>query len=356
LYSDAVISAAHILDVPYAAIFEFSPDGDKLILQGGLGWPAHLIGQASVELKPDNPIGYAYHTGEPVVLADQESENRFKQPTLLRGYHLVGGLNLAVRGQAQAYGVLGVYTTNHRRFTEDDLHFLQAIANILAATIERSRSEAQIRAAMEEKEILLREIHHRVKNNLQIILSLLSLQSGYLGEIKPHKVIQDIEGRVRSMALVHEKLYRSDNLAQIDLREYVVELVNHLFRMHRALAREISFNLEADYLFLSMDTAVQCGLIINELVTNALTHAFPDGYHGEVRIEFALNGAGWVNLSVADNGIGMPPESELQESASLGLQVVDNLAQQLEGTIERLPAQGKLGTLFKISFPYDQEA
>ena len=352
LFSDAVISAAHILDVPYAALFECSPDEDKFVLQAGVGWPANLIGQATVELNPDNPMGYVFNTGEPVMIAEPEIETRFKRPSLLRGHHLVGGLNLAIRGSKQSYGVLGVYTTDHRHFTEDDLHFLQAFANILAATIERSQAELQIRASMQEKEVLLREIHHRVKNNLQLILSLLSLQAGYLGQTQPEKLIHDIQGRVHSMALIHEKLYRAENLARIDFKEYTTDLVAHLFRMHHSTAGNIVFDLKTDPLSLSIDTAVSCGLIINELVTNALTHAFPNGRSGEVRIEFSQNGHDRLNLRVTDDGIGMPITFDVEESGSLGLKVVNSLVHQLEGTMERLPDPG---TAFKISFPSDQE-
>jgi len=345
LFSDAVISVAHILEAPYAAIFALNPDEENLILQAGLGWPAELIGQATVELKPDNPIGHAFYASEPVFMAEPGTETRFKQPPFLRGHHLVDGLNLAIQGSTHSYGVLGVYSTRHRHFTEDDLHFLQASANILAVTIERKQADAQIRAAMQEKEVLLREIHHRVKNNLQVILSLLSLQSGYLGETQPEKLLQDIQGRVQSMALVHEKLYRAEDLAQIDFKEYVTDLVAHLFLMHRALARGTKFALEADQIFVSMDAAVPCGLIINELVTNALTHAFPNG-GGEVRIEFWQNGDDRLTLNVIDNGIGMPADLDFHNTDSLGLKVVHSLVNQLDGTIELQPNPG---TAFKIT-------
>ena len=285
------------------------------------------------------------------MMTEVGAETRFRQPSLLRGHHLVGGLNLAIQGRIQAFGALGVYTTDHRHFSEDDLHFLKALANILAATIERSQTEAQIRASMEEKEMLLREIHHRVKNNLQIILGLLSLQAGHLGQTQPDKVIEDIQSQVQSIALVHEKLYHTGALTRIDFREYATELVAQLGHMHRDLVKEITFDLKSDPLCLNIDTAVSCGLIINELVTNALSHAFPNGRSGRVQIELRQNGEKRLNLSVTDDGIGLPAALDVQESGSLGLNIVNNLVQQLAGTIERLPNPG---TAFKISFPADQ--
>ena len=351
LLSDAVTLASDILQAPYAGIFKPTPNTNKFLLQAGVGWPNELIGLPSVDVTSDSLVGYAFQTNEPVVVADLRSETRFKQPVEFLQYHLVSGIDMVIQGQEQPFGVLSVYTIRQRRFTEDDLHFLHAIANILATAIQRKQSEQQLRASMQEKEVLLREIHDRVKNNLQVILSLLNLQSGYIEDGHAQNILQDIYSRVRSLALVHEKLYHSQSLAQIDFGEYLTDLVAHLFRTHRAVAREINLNLHANQVFLTMDTAVPCGLIINELVTNALTHAFPNGRGGEIRVGFTQDGEGRVKLSVADDGIGFPAGLDIRETDSLGLQIVNTLVDQLDGTIELQPHQG---TRFKITFTSDQ--
>jgi PAS domain S-box-containing protein len=211
-------------------------------------------------------------------------------------------------------------------------------------------AEEQIKTSLQEKEVLLKEIHHRVKNNLQVIASLLNLQANYIQDAQAQEVFRDSQNRVRSMALIHEKLYRSENLAQIDFGDYIQELAAFLFRAQNAHEQGITLNLHTDRTLLDIEKAVPCGLIINELVSNTLKHAFPNGRTGEVRVEVHTNGHNQLNLVVADDGVGFPAEVDFQATESLGLQLVNTLTDQLDGTIslERQP-----GTRFSISFPAD---
>jgi two-component sensor histidine kinase len=210
----------------------------------------------------------------------------------------------------------------------------------------RKQAEEQLRTSLHEKEMLLKEIHHRVKNNMQVISSLLNLQSGYISDAQALEIFQDSQNRVRSMALIHEKLYRSKNLAEIDLGEYVNDLVTHLFRSYKADGKGITLKVQAEDVHLGIDMAVPCGLIINELISNALKHAFPNGRQGEILVELQKNQQ-QVSLHVSDNGIGFPADLDFQNTGSLGLQLVNTLVGQLDGTIE---LQNGSGTAFKISF------
>ncbi|MCQ3980717.1 MAG: histidine kinase, partial [Anaerolineae bacterium] len=210
----------------------------------------------------------------------------------------------------------------------------------------RKRAEEQLKTSLHEKEILLKEIHHRVKNNMQVISSLLNLQSNYVSDTQALEIFQESQNRVRSMALIHEKLYRSKNLAEIDLGEYVNDLVIYLFRSYKAYGKGITLKIQADDVHLGIDAAVPCGLIINELISNALKHAFPNNYHGEILVELQKNQQ-QISLCVSDDGIGFPADLDFQNTNSLGLQLVNTLVGQLDGTIE---LQNGSGTTFKINF------
>ncbi len=213
---------------------------------------------------------------------------------------------------------------------------------------ERKRTEEQLKALLSEKEVLLKEVHHRVKNNLQIILSLISLQSDNLTDEKTLWVLSDVGARIRSIALVHEMLYRSNNLAQLDFAVYAADLLQYLWRAGSANDRKVSLNLSLAPLLLPIDLAVNCGLILNELATNALKHAFPDNSVGDVTVVMEHDSTtGDVCLTVSDNGIGLPVDFDWRQSSSLGLNIVKMLAGQIRASVQTGPGPG---TEFRIKF------
>lgn len=205
----------------------------------------------------------------------------------------------------------------------------------------RKELEDELRRSLEEKELLLKEIHHRVKNNLQIISSLLSLQSMIHDKNGTFKETQD---RIRSMALIHEQLYQSDDLARINFKKYVEKLIRNLFHSYSA-GKSIDIILDVEDLYLSIETTIPLGLIINELVTNALKHAFNGRIQGTIYISFKRVKDN-LELRVADDGIGFPA-NKLQESKSLGLKLVNILVRQLNGKIS---VKSHDGSCFKIIF------
>ena len=210
----------------------------------------------------------------------------------------------------------------------------------------RKQTEEKIKASLEEKEVLLKEIHHRVKNNLQIISSLLSLQSEYVKDTRCIESLEESRNRIRTMALVHEKLYQSENLASINLKEYVKSLVSGLVRSYRVNTDRITPKIKVEDIFLGVDTAIPCGLIINELVSNALKHAFPDR-KGEITVTLH-SFDDIIELIVSDNGIGIPDNIDFKAAETLELHLVTILAEdQLEGEIT---LDKRKGTSFKITF------
>ncbi|MDD2336552.1 MAG: PAS domain S-box protein, partial [Geobacteraceae bacterium] len=212
---------------------------------------------------------------------------------------------------------------------------------------ENKRAEERMQATLAEKVVLLKEVHHRVKNNLQIISSLLELQSDYIEGEDSRKYIRESQDRIRSMALVHEQLYMSEDLSVIDFACYVDELVKSLYRTLVVDQDTIRADVEVRDIELGIDEAIPCGLIINELVSNSLKHAFPGNRRGSISIRGTLDEEGCVCLTVTDTGIGLPPGFDVATSESLGLQIVSLLTKQLHGLLE---IQGDHGMVVCIRF------
>ena len=212
---------------------------------------------------------------------------------------------------------------------------------------ERKKAEKKIAASLREKEVLLREIHHRVKNNMQIISSLLRLQSRSIEDEKMREVFNESQSRIRSMSLIHEKLYESKDFSRVDFSDYIGKMVTHLFVIYQINAQDVHFTVEAKDIHLDITKAIPCGLIINELVSNALKYAFPKGKKGELIIRMTEDESGKYHLSVKDTGIGLTPDIDIGKTATLGFQIITDLVRQLSGTIE---LKRDKGTEFRIVF------
>jgi two-component sensor histidine kinase len=222
---------------------------------------------------------------------------------------------------------------------------LDEIENISRDASEHKRAEEQVKVSLKQKEVLLREVHHRVKNNLQVICSLLKMQSAHLKDKQVQEVFRETQNRVRSIALVHEKLYGTSDLARLDFAEYVRSLATSLFRTCGVNKDTISLTLDLMSVQLNVETAIPCGLIINELLTNALIHAFPHG-RGKIRIGLQSAENGTCTLTVGDDGIGLPPNVEVA-GQHLGWQLISALTEQLKAEVN-VCREG--GTTVEITF------
>jgi two-component sensor histidine kinase len=208
-------------------------------------------------------------------------------------------------------------------------------------------SNEKITRSLEEKEVLLREIHHRVKNNMQIVSSLLMLQSQNIEDKKYKDIFIDSQNRIQAMALIHQKLYQSESLAQINFKEYIDGIVSNIFESYGQKSN-IKLDINIEKIPLNIDYAVPCGLIINELVTNSFKYAFPDGRQGIIKISAKSNDNNLIQLSISDDGIGIPKDLDIRNTESLGLQLVTSLAEsQLHGEIS---LNREIGTEFQINF------
>ena len=213
---------------------------------------------------------------------------------------------------------------------------------------EGKTAEIKLNKSVRDKEVMLQEIHHRVKNNLQVICSLLNLQSRYLKDKKTLKAFKETQNRVKSMALVHEHLYQSTNLSEIVLSDYVKQLTANLLRTY-AINSDIKYHLDIEDFNLDLDTAVPCGLIINELITNAIKYAFDSVENSEISIKAVADESKRLVLTISDNGIGLDSNYELETSKSLGLRLVKSLTEQLQGKHEIITGEN-LGTKFEFTF------
>lgn len=249
--------------------------------------------------------------------------------TMIRkdGTHFIGELSAALVSDAEGNPKAFIVTT--RDITE------------------RKHAEEQIKQSLREKEVLLKEIHHRVKNNMQVITSLLSLQSENIDDEKVLTIFKDSENRIRSMALIHNELYQSESFADVDFSQYIKALASDLVRSYGGYTGEIDLKIDAEDITLGIDTAIPCGLLINELVSNSLKHAFPKNRGGTIKISLHNIGTK-VELVVSDNGVGIPDSIDFKHTRSLGLQLVTILAEeQLEGEIILDKSEG---TAFRITF------
>jgi PAS domain S-box-containing protein len=217
----------------------------------------------------------------------------------------------------------------------------------IARDITEGKMAERMMASLKEKEVLLKEVHHRVKNNLQVISSLLNLQARHVVDPKALEMFKESQNRVRSIALFHERLYQSKDLAHVEAAEYLKNLISNLLATYGATPNAVDLRVVPDDILFGVDVAIPLGLVVNELISNALKHAFPESRRGRVRVLLRREGKDSYVLEVSDDGIGFPKELDFRCAPSLGLQLVCTLTEQLGGSIE---LSNSSGTTFKVAF------
>ncbi|MGZ7120109.1 MAG: histidine kinase dimerization/phosphoacceptor domain -containing protein [Methanobacterium sp.] len=234
---------------------------------------------------------------------------------------------------------------------KDDSGTLLGSVHIARNITERKIMEDKIKKSLEEREMLIKETHHRVKNNLMVISSLLSLQARYIKDQETQEIFKDSQNRARSMAIIHEKLYQTTDLKKIDFGEYIQKLSLELFRTYSDKSKDIDLDLDVEDHQLDVNTSIPLGLIVNELISNSIKHAFLNGGSGQIRVKFLKEGSKYI-FEVSDNGIGLPDEFNLEEVDTLGLSLVVSLVDQIRGELEY---DGHDGTRFTIIFKEEFE-
>jgi len=251
--------------------------------------------------------------------------------------------------EGKLLGFMGFDDTEKcRTWSEEDTRLLRVASEMIARYLDRKKAEDQLRVSFKEKEILLRELYHRTKNNMQIISSLLNLQSMALDDKQMLHVIQEIQNRIKSLSLVHEKLFEAKDLSNISLKDYIQDLAQVLLASYQGSNKRISITVNVENVFMSLDSITNCGLIINELVSNSLKYAFPDEVTGNIHIVLRSTDKGEIELCIRDNGIGLPEGFDFENPKTLGLKLVRGIAEdQLRGKIE---LKGEKRSDFLITF------
>ena len=346
LLAETAKLAAEGLQAEFCKVLEHLPADNCLLVRAGVGWGPGVIGVARVGADLASPAGFALRTGKPVISNHLENEQRFRTPDLLEINGIRRAMNVILQGDGKPFGVLEVDSRSEGEFGEHDIAFLQGAANLLGMAIERQRMEASLRTAVDQRETLLQEMNHRVKNSLQLVASMLHLQASSADDEAVRHQLQDASSRITAIARAHQRLYRSDQVQAIDLAAYLVDLCGDL----QLSAGESRIDVHVPgAIEIATDRAIPIALVVTELVTNAAKYAYPDGVPGPIEVRLGQGDDGRVQLSVADNGAGLPDGFDAAASHGLGMRITRALANQLGAEIQVRPRTP--GTEFVLLMP-----
>ena len=296
-----------------------------------------------------SPAGFALRTGKPVISNHLENEERFRTPELLVQHGIRRAMNVILQGDGKPFGVLEVDSRAEDEFVEQDLAFLQGSANILGMAIERERHERSLKAALARQQVLLREITHRVKNSLAIVASMLKLQASDVADPVLTRHLEDAAYRISAVAKAHERIHQGNDVDRLDLGIYIEQVCRDL---NDAVAH-CTIKVEAEHgIDILTDRAIPIALIANELITNAAKYAYSRQPGGNIRVRLARGDDGRVDLSIRDEGDGLPADFDPRSATGLGMRIVRAFSQQLNAQIavRRLDP----GTEFVVSVPADR--
>jgi two-component sensor histidine kinase len=343
LLNVAVRLSAEGLEAEFCKVLEFIPSENRLFMRAGVGWQEGLIGTASIEADLASPSGFALRTGKPVISNHLESEERFRTPDLLATHGVRRAMNVILQGDGAPYGVLEVDSQSEGEFSEHDIAFLQGAANILGMAIERQRQERALNAALEHQKILMKEINHRVKNSLQLVASVLTLQAQDDPQLGQR--LQEASSRIMAIGRAHDRLYRGPQIEKIELADYLSDICHDL----NEVTPNCDVCLEASGpLLLNTDRAISVALVVTELVSNAAKHAYSAGEHGSIWVRLVRADSDVARVSVRDEGVGLPPDFAIDKNVGLGMRLVNALARQMRAQL-RIERCGR-GTEFVLEF------
>jgi two-component sensor histidine kinase len=313
-------------------------------VRAGVGWDPGVIGSATVGADAASPAGYALQTGKAVISNHLENEERFRTPELLLEHGIHRAMNVILEGEGAPFGVLEVDSRSEGEFSTKDITFLQGAANILGMAIYRQRADRKLKDALERHQLMIKEVNHRINNSLQIVASMLHLQTTTTQSDEVRHALHDASSRIAAIARAHQRLYGSDQIGKVDLGAYLGDICNDLgkampdCKIHVAAAPDIHC---------ATDTAIPVALLVNELITNSAKYAYPDG-GCEVWLDVSRSGDA-ISISVRDRGIGLPTEFDPNSGKRLGMRLVSALSSQVHADLQvrRL----RPGTEFLLSIP-----
>ncbi|WP_123631283.1 sensor histidine kinase [Salinisphaera orenii] len=345
LAQEATRIAAEGVQSNLAKVLKYESDDERLRVYTGIGWQPGVVGRATVGAGMDSPAGYALHTGEPVVSNHLSSEERFRTPELLIEHGVTRAINVIIQGTGEPFGVLEADASAEGAFDEDDVDFLQSLAHVLASGIERGRIESELEQALREKNTLLDELNHRVKNNLQVVSNLLAVETARLDDANAKARLRAVGNCVAALGRIYNRLYQDGQTRDIEFGGYLHELCGELDAFYSNDDHPVRVCSSVDAVFVDLDHAIPLALMVNELIANSARHGFPESSDGEVQVTLE-HADGDILVVVADNGRGMADDAP----QGLGRELMSTLGDQLGARIETYDNNG---TTVRIRVPAD---
>jgi two-component sensor histidine kinase len=345
LLHEAASVVADGLKAEFAKVLKYIPEEKRFLVCAGVGWDPGVVGTVTIGADTESPAGYALQTGKAVISNHLDIEERFRTPELLLQYGIRRAMNVILEGDGSPFGVLEVDSRSEGEFSQSDIVFLQGVANILGMAIERQRMETNLRSALDRQQLLLKEANHRVNNSLQIVASMLHLQSSNTDNADLQRELREAGSRISAIARAHQKLYSSNRIESLDLGAYLTDVCKDLNASIPGC--EITINAE-EGIITPTDRGVAVALLVNELVSNAMKHAYPTG---ECKIWVALSrhAESTIVVTVRDEGVGLPTDFDVKTGRRLGMRLVNAFAQQLKGNLQVL--RNEPGTQFVVTIP-----
>ncbi|TDH60762.1 GAF domain-containing protein [Dankookia rubra] len=321
--------AAEGLETKFAKVLEWLPAEDLFLVRAGVGWRPGEVGHARVGADLASPAGFAFRTGQPLISNHLEDEDRFRTPAMLVEHGIRRALNVLIGEGDARFGVLEADCTERRSFDRHDTAFLQVLANILAAAVEAYGRRAAAREVAAAKDLLMAEIHHRVKNSLQMVQSMLTLQARAAAGTEAAVPLVESAARVRTIAALHDRLYRADAGLEVEVASYLEGLAADLRASMAPAQAGRQILLDADAATWGAADVTTLGLVLTELVTNALKYG-----SGTVHVAFRQSIESQALLVVEDEGPGLPAEFDPARSCGLGMRLVTGLLKGRGGNLE----------------------
>lgn len=317
------------LDTDLAKVLEIQGETQDLLVKAGVGWSPGIVGQTRVPMSGKSSEAYAIEAAKPVITEDVRYEERFELPPFLTEHGVVALVNVPIfLPGGKPYGLLQVDSRRPREFAQEDIEFLRTYATILGPVIDRLHKAHSLREALQTNQGLLRELQHRVKNQIGIIMSLVSLRARQVSSEEARQELKAVGERIETLRLLNEQLYVAGTSDRLSLRPFLMQLVENLCDLHRGEAGEVRLDISILEVDLSPEIAVPLGLILNEFVTNSLKYAF-DGQGGVIGVTVDRQDGG-LRLRVRDDGKGLPSEPHTAKPGSgTGMKLIEGLARQI---------------------------
>jgi two-component sensor histidine kinase len=346
LLHEATRVAAEGLEADFAKALKYLPQENRFLVCAGMGWEPGVVGTATVGADTASPAGYALRTGQSVISNHLDIEERFRTPELLVQYGIRRAMNVILQGEDTPFGVLEVDSRSEGEFSQSDIVFLRGVANILGMAIERQRVEANLREALEQQQLLIKEVNHRVNNSLQIVASMLHLHSAVSESSEVKHELQQAAGRITAIARAHQQIYKSNKIGTLDLGSYLADVCKAI----EASMPVCEIDVAAEQgVVIPTDRAIPAALLTNELITNAAKYAYTSHDHCRIWLKLSRVSDDTAELSLRDEGIGLPATFDLNSGKRLGMRLVNAFTQQLQGDLQVLRRDP--GTEFILKFP-----